>query len=323
MNRLFVGVEIGGTKLQIIAGGGPPSVTRRFRTSVDPERQAQGILDDIQSGMAQTLDGAAPAGIGVAFGGPVDRRTQTVIRSHQISGWQNFPLGQWFRDRWPGTIAIDNDANLAGLAESLHGAGRDQDPVFYVTLGSGVGGGLVRQGRIYHGAAPTETEIGHVRLERTGLILEQACSGWAVNEKVRRAVAVHPEDPLANEARNHERHEARALGPALAANSPLAHNILRSTGDDLAYGLSHAIHLLHPQTIVLGGGLSLIGEPLRSSVAAALPDYVMAGMLPPPTVRLAQLGEEVTTVGALLLAEQTARGTRYAAELQDSRIQDK
>src|SRR5437867_2964353 len=82
-------------------------------------------------------------------------------------------------------VTVDNDANIGALGEAVRGAGVGKNPVFYVTLGSGVGGGLVVDGSIYHGATPGEAEIGHVRLDRTGLRVEERCSGWAVDEKIR------------------------------------------------------------------------------------------------------------------------------------------
>src|SRR6185295_6797087 len=94
-------------------------------------------------------------------------------------------------------VTVENDANTACLGEALRGAGVGRNPVFYVTLGSGVGGGLVVDGRIYHGAMPGEAEIGHVRLDRNGTTVESRCSGWAVDAKVRALKATEPDSLLA------------------------------------------------------------------------------------------------------------------------------
>ena len=175
-------------------------------------------------------------------------------------------------------------------------------PLFYVTLGSGVGGGLVVDGRVYHGAPPGEAEFGHLRLDRDGATVESRCSGWAVDARVRRLRGEEPGSLLARSLPDTPGGEAKLLAPALSAGDPAAGRVVREVAADLAFALSHAVHLFHPRMIVLGGGLSLVGEPLRTAVAAHLPSHVMEAFLPAPEVRLASLGEDAVPVGALCLA---------------------
>jgi glucokinase len=175
--------------------------------------------------------------------------------------------------------------------------------VFYVTLGSGVGGGLVVDGRIYHGLLPGESEIGHVRLDRAGTILERRCSGWSVDRRIREEIARHAGTKLAGLALGSSSGEARFLAPAIEQGDALAQRILDETSEDLAFGLSHVTHLVHPEVIVLGGGLSLMGELLRSAVARHLRRFIMEAFAPGPEVLIAKLGEDVVPIGALLLAK--------------------
>ena len=151
-------------------------------------------------------------------------------------------------------MRVDNDANAATLGEALHGAGVGYDPVFYATLGSGVGGGLVVNGKIYHGAKPGEAEIGHVLLDRGGTIVESRCSGWAVDARIRQLQIVEPDSLLAKLIGNSAGGEARYLAPALQRGDAAAARILVETAGDLAFGLSQVVHLFHPEVIVLGGG---------------------------------------------------------------------
>ncbi len=309
MNNLFIGIEIGGTKLQITASRRPPEIDRRHRTLINASQGAQGILAEIKTGLPRLLNRQQPTAIGVGFGGPVHWSHGRIACSHQIRGWKDFPLGPWLEDQWKAPAAIDNDANTACLAEALHGAGKNSDPVFYLTLGSGIGGGLVYQDHIYHGAPPAEAEIGHLQLNHSGLTLEQSCSGWAVNRKLRAAIEKNPRSRLAALIREQPGPESLSLRPALDAQDPDALEILRTAANDLAFALSHVVHLQHPQTIILGGGLSLIGEPLRRATADALPQYLME-IMPPPAIRLAQLGEDAVPAGALLLAKQATLKTK-------------
>ena len=305
MQRSFLGIEIGGTKLQLVAGDADARITARRRFTVDKARGGAGIREQIAAALPKLMDLAKPAAIGVGFGGPVDSATGQICCSHQIEGWSDFPLGEWLRGLTGLPVTVDNDANTAALGEALRGAGVGvgSNPVFYVTLGSGVGGGLVVAGRIYHGAKPGEAEIGHVRLDKSGVTIEQRCAGWAVDRKIREACQREPRSPLAQLTADADHGEARALAPALAQGDALARRILDEVADDLAFGLSHVTQLMHPEVIVLGGGLSLVGEPLRAAVASALKRYVMEAFAPGPRVALAGLGEDAVPTGALLLAQ--------------------
>ncbi|MFC5409580.1 ROK family protein [Larkinella bovis] len=295
-----LGIEIGGTKLQIVAGEGP-AIGRHFRFSVDKARGAAGILSHIEEAIRQLNDPLAS--IGVGFGGPVDTQTGQIATSHQIEGWSGFGLADWLRERTSAPrICVENDANVAALGEALHGAGRDFRHVFYVTLGSGVGGGMVVDGQIYHGRPPGETEIGHIRLDKTGSTLESVCSGWAVDREIRQAVAQGSDNAVLKQLiGSTTTGEARFLRAAFDQGDPMAQRILARIADDLAFGLSHVVHLLHPDVIVLGGGLSLTGEPLRMAVEKRLPTYIMGAFQPGPAIRLAELGENAVPIGALSL----------------------
>jgi glucokinase len=303
MRQSFLGIEIGGTKLQLVVGDADARITTRRRFTVDQARGGAGIREQIQAALPELIDVAKPVAIGVGFGGPVDSATGQICCSHQIEGWSEFPMGEWLRGLSGLPVTVDNDANTAALGEAKCGAGQGSNPVFYVTLGSGVGGGLVVNGRIYHGARPGEAEIGHVRLDKSGTIVEHRCSGWAVDRKIREACKREPWSPLSQLTADADHGEARALAPALAQGDALAQRILDEVADDLAFGLSHVTQLMHPEVVVLGGGLSLVGEPLRAAVATRLRRYVMEAFAPGPRVVLAGLGEDAVPVGALLLAQ--------------------
>lgn len=297
----FLGIEIGGTKLQIVAGNERAEIVQRFRFAVNATSGAEGIRQHI----ASTVSDLGPenfSAIGVGFGGPIDRFSGKIWTSYHVSGWSGFALATWLRELARIPVAVDNDANVAALGEACHGAGIQYNNVFYVTLGSGVGGGLVVHKAIYHGALPGETEMGHIRLDRSGRTVQSACSGWAVDQRIREAVQHNLTGKLAQLAGMYKGAEAKALTEALRLNDADAVRILRETTDDLAFGLSHVVHLLHPETIVLGGGLSLIGEPLRKLAEERLTPYIMDAFQPGPAVQLSALKEDAVPVGALTLA---------------------
>jgi glucokinase len=299
---LFLGIEIGGTKLQVFTGHGSGRVTERHRFPVEASSGGAGIRAQLEQIIPPLAKRLRPTAVGVGFGGPVDWKTGRICRSHQIEGWSGFPLASWLSSLAQAPVHIDNDANLGALGEAACGAGAGFNPVFYVTLGSGVGGGLVLDGKVYHGAPPGESEIGHVRLDRSGTLLESRCSGWAVDAKIRAAIARNPDSALAQCVGRASANEAKFLNAALAQKDPLAWAILEETAEDLAFGLSHVAHLFHPAIIVLGGGLSLMGEPLRAAVERLAPRFIMEAFAPGPRIALARLSEDSVPIGALCLA---------------------
>ena len=310
MQNAYLAVEIGGTKLQLILGDERGTIIRRQRLPVQPERGGGGIREQIQAALPALLENVRLTGVGVGFGGPVDWRTGKIARSHQIEGWSEFDLAAWLSPLVSAPVVVDNDANVAALGESKRGAGVGYDPVFYVTLGSGVGGGLVTQGAIYHGATPGEAEIGHIRLDRTGTTVESRCSGWAVDARIRELKATAPRSILALASGNECGGEAKHLAAALKADDREAKQILHELAEDLALGLSHVIHLFHPQVLIIGGGLSGIGEPLRMSVETVLQRLVMKVFLPGLRVVLGSLGADAVPAGALEMAREEVKSGR-------------
>ena len=301
-----LGLEIGGTKLQLVLGDEGGRICERRKLPVDPGRGAAGIRQQIEGALPELLRGRRILRAGVGFGGPVDWKTGKICRSHQIEGWSEFDLGGWLQHLAGAPVVVDNDANVAALGEATRGAGVGANPVFYVTLGSGVGGGLVVDGKIYHGAKPGEAEIGHVRLDRHGTIVEARCSGWAVDARIRELKLKEPGGLLARLTGQAVGGEAKHLAAAWQQGDAAASRLLRETAEDLAFGLSHVVHLFHPEIIIVGGGLSGVGEPLRALIEAALRPFTMEAFAPGPRIALAALGEDAVPVGALELAQGSA-----------------
>ncbi|ADB38580.1 ROK family protein [Spirosoma linguale] len=312
---MTLGIEIGGTKLQLITGDATGQISQRFRYIVDPAQGAEGILAQISTTIRQLPE--PPTAIGVGFGGPVDWTTGRIATSHQIGGWSGVDLAGWLREQVPGaTVQVENDANVAALGEARKGVATGFNRVFYITLGSGVGGGMVVDRSLYHGALPGEAEIGHLWLvppgdSTPGQTVEQTISGWAVDQQIRDLLPQLPDDSALKIAVQQAHasgavgKEARFLHQAYEASDPVAKMLIEQIGSVLALALSHVVHLFHPDAIVLGGGLSLIGEPLRAAVRQTLPRFVMKTFHPAPIVLLAKLGEDAVPIGALMLTINT------------------
>jgi glucokinase len=202
---------------------------------------------------------------------------------------------------------ICNDADVACLAEARHGAGRGLSPVFYVTVGTGIGGGLVIDDRMYRGCGRGAVEIGHLRV-RDGDILESYAAGWGIAARANR-LADTDDRYAALRGSAGRPLTAKDVAAAAAAGDPAGRDALDVALDALAEAFGQMIKLLCPRRIVIGGGVSLMGddlffEPLRRRVAAAaFPPFAGLTDIVP-----AELGEEVVVHGALALARQRFGG---------------
>ena len=311
---MFIGIEIGGTKIQLGLGRNDGKLVGLYRGKVDVARGGNGIRETIVGAVPQLLADAgilrtAVEGVGVGFGGPIDDRTRRVIRSHQIRGWDDFPLADWLAESLKLPVTLGNDADVAGLAEATHGAGRGLSPLFYITVGSGIGGGLIVDGTIARGTGRGAAEIGHLRIHTpTGYrTLEAISSGWGIAHRARERLA--DGDGADSILRNRTEISTPIVAGAAAAGDAFAARILDECLDALAEAICATIALVCPQCVVIGGGVSLLGEgaffvPLRAKVAARVFEP-FAGLT---AIVEATLGEEVVVHGAIALAAGRASG---------------
>jgi glucokinase len=298
----YLAIEIGGTKLQLILFTANAEIIKRWRYEIVKENGAAGIRQQIEDTIATLQEEYTIVKTGVGFGGPVNNLTGVIEASHQITGWSGFAMSDWLMGLTGSAVVVENDANTAALGEATFGAGRGKRTVFYMTIGSGVGGGLVQDGKLYHGRQQGESEVGHLILDAEGNTVESMCAGWAVDRKIREAVVLYPESILASLLKGQPSGgEAKYISKAVDLHCTVASKILDDLVGQLALGLSHVVHLFNPDIIILGGGVSLIGDRLRDGIQKRLPGYVLKALQPVPKIALAGLGEDVVPMGALAL----------------------
>jgi glucokinase len=319
---VYLAIEIGGTKLQLGLGTGDGRIVAIERRRIDPAAGAEAIrhaiveLVPLLRGQPAAA-GQSIAGVGIGFGGPVDTETGTIAKSHHVSGWDGFPLAAWCEREWGWRAVVHNDADTAGLAEARFGAAIGMSPVFYVTIGSGVGGGLLLDGQIYRGAGAGAAEIGHLCVAPPGSAdtpetcptVEGTCSGWSIARRARAAIdapeahAVEAAADLLARAGDRDRLTADVVAQAAASGNPLALRLLDDTWRVLGWAIAQVVTLLCPRRVVIGGGVSLMGEdllfrPLRREVARhVFPPFRSCFDIVP-----AALAESVVVHGALALA---------------------
>lgn len=327
---MFLGIEIGGTKQQIGLGAGDgtlvPLGSDEFliKRTVEQSAGAAGIRTTIEAMLPElwSRSGVAPAavkGIGIGFGGPFDDTTGRTIKSHHIAGWDSFPLGDWAKSLLNAPVAIGNDADVAGLGEAMYGAGQGVSPLFYITVGTGIGGGLILDGEIYRAVGRGAAEIGHLKVldwSRAGtpmlVELEKVASGFALGQRAQELaqdgetagslVLEYVDGDLTKITGAH-------VGRAAKRKDTFALRVLRESTDSLAEAICQTIVLVCPKRIVIGGGVSQLGdelffEPIRAAVAERVfrPFAGLTEIVP------AALGEEVVIHGAIGLAVRRANG---------------
>jgi glucokinase len=315
-----LGIEIGGTKLQLGIGRGHGDLVVLERLPVDPSQHAAGILDQIRQTFPTLLQNANLAraqiqAVGIGFGGPVDAEHGIIQKSYQIAGWDDFPLGAWIREHLEvPRVVVHNDADTAGLGEARFGAGRGYSPLLYMTVGSGIGGALIFQDRIYRGFGKGAGEIGHMRVVDAAQSggpppeLEQVASGWAIaraaQEHARKVIEERGDwVVLDRSSGDPSRITTVFVAQAAREGDTESATILARAHSAIAFALVQAIALIAPRRIVIGGGVSLIGEtewfdPIRRLVEQDVFPPFRGGFEIVP----AGLGEEVVVHGALALA---------------------
>ncbi len=277
-------IDIGGTKFSLAAFDGDQLLLRESR-STNRNGGPNWMFSQIQEIVSawRQKQSFQPAGCGIGFGGPVDFPSQTVTLSTHVAGWADYPLVRNVAELISAPTVIDNDANVGALGEAVHGAGKQLPYIFYLTLSTGIGGGIVLNGSVYRGADSFAGEIGHINVVPDGPeclcgshgCLERLCCGLWLERDYRQS----------------------------AKELMCDREFVQEYVVYLARGLKTALMLLNPSCIVIGGGISKAGNrlfgPLRQELNRQMPAWSRARRDVVP----AHLGDDSVLYGALVLAQ--------------------
>ncbi|WP_066633411.1 ROK family protein [Desulfolucanica intricata] len=312
--KYVVGIDLGGTKIYTALA----DLKGRLLAEVQVPTGASGGMKQVLGRMTETVktvQGQAgvsgqPLCIGVGAPGMVDAQRGFIFFAPNL-GWHDVPLAELMEKELAVPVRLDNDANLAALGENVYGAGQGTTEMIYVTVSTGVGGGLILNGNLYQGAAGGAGEIGHMILEPDGPqctcgsrgCLEALSSGTAM---ARRAVelveAGHGRAVLALAGGEKKRITSRTVARAAADGDPEAAEIIGSAARYLGIGLVNLVNLLHPELIVLGGGVMQIGEPIWSGIRREIDSRALEVAKKKLRLAPARLGARAGVMGAAALA---------------------
>jgi glucokinase len=284
--RYIVGLDLGGTN--IVAGAMPEDGSREIAVRSAPTRADQGaesvvdrIARMIDTVVAETIaeTGAKRsdfAGVGIGSPGPLDRERGIVIVTPNL-GWRNFPLRDEVSNRVGLPATLDNDANCATLGEWWCGAAKGARHVVGMTIGTGIGGGLILDGRLFHGASDVAGEIGHTTIDSTGRrckcgnygCLEAYASGPAIAERAREALAGGEPSILTSLVEDDlTRITAQLVYEAAKKDDDVARQVVRETATFLGAGVANLLNIFNPDVVVIAGGVTQAGEPLFEPLRA-------------------------------------------------------
>ncbi|MGZ4816465.1 MAG: ROK family protein [Terriglobales bacterium] len=326
-DRLFLGIDIGGTKVAAGLVNHAGEIVFKTRNPMNPRGTAEEGLAAVKTAIDAGLKQASGAvnAVGIISPGPLDPKTGIILNPPNLPCWRNYHLVQRLAETYKMPIHLDNDANAAGLAEAIWGAGRGYKEVFYATLGTGVGTGIIFNGRIFHGRTGAAAEGGHITIDYRGGkfcncgkpgCVEALVSGTGIarraREKARAAGSIA--QPLIELAGgNIDNITGEVVGKAFRAGDQLATEILEETADILAVWLGNIIDLLEPEVIVVGGGVSELMEGWFDHVRGQVPHWSVNQRANEIPIIIARYRADAGIAGAAALSLQAATATEVAA----------
>lgn len=318
MDDSIIGVEIGGTKLQLAIGTPEGNIIAVRQGTVNVADGAHGILAWLKTNMPIIIDQVSSTGskclaIGCGFGGPIDTPNGRVLKSIQIKSWDNFPLKQWFQDEYRLPAIIANDTNAAAWGEYCLGSGRGTRHFFYTNIGSGIGGGIIIDGRLYDGQGFGAGEFGQTYVpDWTSSIrgaeerLENLCSGWAIEKRLRSSRDIPASSVLMELCKgNKSLLDCRMLYQACMSGDEYSLKEINRVGTTIGIALSNVLSLINPERIALGGGVSNMGEVLFETIRNSTKAHEFISSIGHYEIVPCELKESIVLVGAILLARET------------------
>src|SRR5579859_1772744 len=315
-NDRMLGVDIGGTKVAVgLVDINGTIVTQGRRPMVangTAEAALQAVTGAIDSLVSEA--GSEIQGIGICAPGPLDPKTGVVLNPPNLPCWRNFPLAEKIKDKYKLPVKVDNDANAAALAETCWGAAQGYRYVFYATIGTGIGTGIVYDGRIYHGNTGSAGEGGHVSIDYNGPVcgcgkkgcIEILAAGPAIGARARAKFADSSRSSLILDLAQGDVNKVTSefVGKAYASGDPLAREILLETVELLAPWLGNIVDLLDPDVLVMGGGVAAMLRPFFSEIKNRLPRWCVNPHVADIPLVMAHYGADAGIAGGAALCAE-------------------
>lgn len=316
----ILGVDVGGTKVAVGIVDGDGRIITHGRKPMIANGTAEAGFEAVTTAIDSMISGA-PGGfqsIGICAPGPLDPKTGIVLNPPNLPCWRNFPLADRVAGKYHVPVKVDNDANAAALAETRWGAARGFHYVFYATVGTGIGAGIVFDNKIYHGKTGSAAEGGHQSIDYRGPVcacgkkgcIEILAAGPAIGARARAKLSAEPSRhsvilDLANG--NISSVTSELVGKAYAAGDLVAKEALLETVELLTAWLGNVVDMLDPDVLVMGGGVAAMLRPFFEEIKRGLPKWCVNPRVSEIPLLMAHYGADAGIAGgAALCSEDTS-----------------
>ena len=315
MSSHVIGIDIGGTKLATVVADKDGTILQKVRKPTESERGPGRAVQLLLEMVTEILDLARLrrediAGIGVSCGGPLDTKTGIIYSPPNLPGWDALPLKEMIESEFHIPTVIENDANASALAEARFGGGRGYDYVLYMTMSTGIGGGIVANGEIYHGANDSAGEVGHQILLPDGPLcgcgqygcLEALCSGPAIARRAQEAITDQPHTKILAHADGQiDAVRSEHVLQAARDGDALAIALVEETAYYMGWGIANLVNILNPQIVLLGTIAVAAGDLLLDPIRRTVTEMAMQRPLETVKIMPAELGDSIGDLAAISL----------------------
>ena len=315
MKKHVVGIDIGGTKLATVVADNSGKILSKVRRPTFADKGSEYAIQLLFEMVDETITKAnlkqeAISGIGVSCGGPLDTKTGIVYSPPNLPGWDAFPLKTRLETEFQIPATIENDANASALAEYRFGGGRGYNTVLYMTMSTGIGGGIVINGQIFHGANDSAGEVGHQILLPNGPLcgcgkhgcLEAICSGPAIARRAKEAIQKQSNTTILALADGHiETVKSEHVLGAARQGDALALKLIDETAYYMGWGIANLVNILNPDIVLLGTIAIAAGDLLLQPIRKTVSDFAMARPAEAVKIMPAQLGESLGDLATIAL----------------------
>jgi glucokinase len=313
--KVIVGVDIGGTTVKIGFMKENGDILEKWEIRTDTSNGGRMILHDIWKSIVEKATGLAIeinqiAGIGIGAPGFIDGEKGYVYEAVNI-GWKEYPLADELSMLSGLPVYLENDANIAVLGENWLGAGGNSDHVIAITLGTGVGGGIITNGKIVNGANGTAGEIGHITVDPNGYqcncgrkgCLETVASATGIVRQAMAFIQKNPDSPLAAEYKLKQNITSKDIFQLANNGDTDSNTIIEHTADIIGFTIANLAITLNPSKVLIGGGVSKAGEQLLQPIKNAFTKYALPRVREACEIRIAELGNDAGMIGAAYLVK--------------------
>ena len=321
-HALLLGVDIGGTSLRVAIAESPENIIEKRKIPSPSDELPQVMVDTISHTARDLLDstsGGHLSAVGLSAAGPVDTSQGRIMNPPQLHKFENVPLRDMLHNDLGAPVIMENDATAAVLAEHRLGHGQGIKNMLYITVSTGIGGGIITRGKVYHGARGGAGEVGHMTIKVDGPecgcgrrgCWESLASGSAIAREATRRLRQGEESLLRQlGADNPNNINAQIVHQVALKDDVMSKDILEKTSYYLGIGLANVVNIFNPELVVLGGGLTQMGDYLLAPAYQVCRERIFPLHAMDLRIEVTELGDEIALLGALALAEELAEESR-------------